>query len=412
MVEIRPAKGVPFSYKHVGIELTTEQRVTPTSTLVATLGTIAASDAVKAYKMFECPRLFVPPSGELYQEALALDVPVLIPLDRSLSPSGYFEQWSALTVHLLTVHVTLGGAEGPEQLYLHTFPIAVKFYDNLPLYRQFNESVTEANVSADNQIMVEMEMPASCVGPQDTVEVRTVVRSNPSNVKRKKGVALKSVSLQLVEIFECHDAGLPRRREMVLFLQTVDKAKAPLTTAGEPTQFQFQLPHHSDELALYEPRSVQDVQAEHVSVSSAAFNRHRILPKLAQGVPFTHVQGFSMQGRFFSLHYELRVTAKTSHKPVQCVLPLTVSPYNRDSCEYIMQWIVCECQKARDRFGRLAVAELVAMHRIDDMFRALRRYCVPPTVYLYSRESLMRLGFNPDVYGSVPTASDYVAYID
>lgn len=364
---------------------------------------------VKQTRLAHEPLAYAPLHG-FHTDALALDVPVLIPLGRDVTASCYFDAWGATTVHLLTVRVSVGTLAATETSYVQTFPVAIKMYDTLPLYRQFNEPVVELRLSADSQVVVEAVLPTSAVGPHDTIGVTAKVAANPLHNRRKKDLQLRLVALQLREVFECFDGGLPVRKELRLYHSTVDYGQR-ITTEGILTPFTFPFPHGNDLLELYTPFNTRDFARAEVSTPLALFNKNKNYPKLAEGVPLTHVQGFSVLGKLYLLRYELVLKVRIAHgKDVEMALPLTVAPFNRAASGYLLLWIKSECQLARERFGKDVVAAVVLSSSPDDVWRLLQRFCPPPIVYKYTRADWARLGYNPDAFGS--PAAGLVAYID
>ncbi|OBA23552.1 hypothetical protein METBIDRAFT_35646 [Metschnikowia bicuspidata var. bicuspidata NRRL YB-4993] len=404
-IHIRPARGPTFDCRAVTLELLTTQKVVVPSAL-------SSGETVKQTRVFADPLVYVPPVGQFSQTMLALDVPVLIPLDRDIVPSGYVETWGASTVHTLVVRVLLGTSVASEQTTVREFPVAVKTYDTLPLYRQFNEPVCESQVSADKQVLVDVTLPASAVGPQDSLHVAVRVAANHLYHKRKKNLQLRLVTLQIKEVFEGFDGGLPARKERKLHSETRTHECA-LSTEGVDNRFLMVFPHENDMLDLYSGSADQVIQKQPVRRITASFNKNRNMPKLAEGVPLTHVQGFTLLGKLFALRYEIVLKIRLAHgKDVVCSIPLTVSPYNRASSTYLMLWIMAECQAARDVFGRDTVADIVAGRRFDDMYRAARPFCAPPVVYSYNPSDWVELGYNADAFYNPRSDRRYACEID
>ncbi|GEQ71055.1 hypothetical protein JCM33374_g4736 [Metschnikowia sp. JCM 33374] len=405
VVEIRPSKSPTFDCRSVAVELLTVQRVASPSALTS-------SETVKQTRVFADPSVYTPPLGQFSQSMLGLDVPILIPLDKNIVPSGYFDTWGATTVYSFVVRVTLGTSVSNEQHYTQEFPIPIKLYDTLPLYRQFNEPVCQSQVSTDKQVLVDVTLPTSAVGPQDTIDLAVRTAANHLYNKRKKNLQLKSVTLQLKEIFEGFDNGLPARKETKLFSETKTH-ESLLTTEGIEDSFSFVFPHENDLLELYSSHNTQDYSAGRVNHITASFNKNKNFHKLAEGVPLSHVQGFTIHGKLFALRYEFVLKVKLAHgKDIICSIPLTVSPYNRASSAYLMSWIMSECQVARDSFGRDAVADIVNCGRFEDMYRTTRRFCEPPVVYSYNPSDWIELGYNPDAFHTPRSDRRFVCEID
>lgn len=373
VILIRPAKPLSFHCKAVSVELQTEQKVAPSSAF--------AGETIKLLRVFIEPSVYAPPPGEFSQEVIGLDIPVLIPLDKSVIASGWFEAWGAFTTHRLVVSVSvIASPSGAEQRYLQHFTIPIKTYDTLPGYRQFTEVLCQTHTSLDGQTLVHLRLAASLVGPSDLINFQVQIVANHLHTGKRGRLQLRQVTAHVKEVFEGHDAGLPTRKEIKLFLETRQHDQV-LSTQGHVDEFSVRLPQENDILALFSLPKVQDHEGGSVSYITATFNKNKNA-KLPEGVPLTHLQGFTAIGKLFSLRYEIVVKVKMNHgKDVECVLPLTVSPFNKASCEYLLQWITKECHIARELFGRSEVARMSASHDADEMYQVLRRFRRPPTVY-------------------------------
>lgn len=353
---------------------------------------------------------YAPPIGEFYQELLALDVPVLLPLPRDITPSAYADNWGATTVHYLYVKFTGGTSAQSEFSFSESFALPIKVYDTLPLYRQFNEKVVESRLSADNQLVVQISLPVSAVGPQDPFMVQVDVSANPLHNKRRKNLLLKLVTLQMREIMECYDGGLPPKKENKFVSTTVDLDQM-LTTEGISHRFEFEFPLENGSLEQYNSASTIGNQVVHSA--TALFNKNKNYTKLADGIPLTHVQGFTLLGKLYSLRYEVTVKVKINHgKDIDLTIPITVSPYDRHSSQYLLLWIRNECIEARDKFGKDTVLQVSRLHSHDEIQQILNHFCDGPRVYLNNREDWNCLGYDPQAYGKQGTGKPLVTFID
>lgn len=386
VIEIRPIAGTPFTCRAVGVELRTEQRVQTSSSF-------GSSDVFKEYKVCGDPAVYSPPIGNFYQELLALDIPVVLPIPHDTPPSGYFDNWGATTVHHLYVKFTGGTSSQSEYSFLESFAIPIKLYDTLPLYRQFNEKVVEPHISSDNQLVVDITLPVSAFGPSDPFAVAIDVRANPSHNKRKRNLELTLLTLQMREVLECYDGGLPARKDNKFLSTSVNFGKK-LTTEGFRHEFRFPFPHDNDALVFFREKR-RNYTNEVVSAPTALFNKNKNYQKLAEGVPLTHVQGFTLNGKLYSLRYEITVKVKINHgKDIEVTLPITVSPFDRESSEYLLLWIKSECLLARDKYGRDTVGQITHLHNLGDIQQILNHFCAAPHVYFYTKEDWGYLGYD------------------
>lgn len=405
VIEIRPVKGHPFCCRAVGVELRTEQKVQTQSTL-------GSSETVKEYKICGDPMVYSPPMGLFHQELLALDIPVILPLPRDMPPSSYFDNWGATTTHHLFVKFTGGTSAETEYSFLESFAIPVKLYDTLPLYRQYNEPVEEVQISSDNQLILQVHLPVSSLGPRDPFTVDVQVKANTLHNKRKKNLLVKQITLQMREVLECYDGGLAPRKENK-FISTSVEFDHHLTSEGMKHRFSFEFPHANDALIFFKKFSQRNLSPKVVNSATAQFNRNKNFPKLADGIPLTHVQGFTTIGKLFSLRYEITVKVKINHgKDIDLTIPITVSPYDRDSSQYLLLWIRNECMLARDRFGKQTVHEISHFHSHEDMQRLLNHYCGAPELYYYQKDDWESLGYDPRAFGKQDPGRPLATYID
>lgn len=147
--------------------------------------------------------------GEFSQLLHGLDIPILIPIPKDLTPTGHSPTLGATTIHNLVVFVSLGNSASTESTFVDYFPVDIKMYDTLPIYRQYNEPIVESRYSSDNQTLVEVAIPVTSIGPGDNLKVMCTVKTNSANNKVKKHIALKQLTFQVKEILECFDGGLP-----------------------------------------------------------------------------------------------------------------------------------------------------------------------------------------------------------
>lgn len=394
-IEIRCSKSKYFTCRLIGVELRTEQKAVISSKL-------GSSEPMKEYMLCKDPMVYAPPMGEFYQKLIALDVPLLIPIPRTITSSGFFPSWNASTVHYLCVRFTGGTSPHTEFSFEEKFAIPIKLYDTLPLYRQFNEPLVEQRPTSDNQVLVDLELPISSLGPLDQFHLRVKIGANPLHNKRKRNLRLKLVTMQIKEYMQGFDSGLPVKREIKLRSDT-DECDRPITSDGSTHIFEFPFPYDNDFVHHFSLSDAQ-INNEELSVKfpSATFNKNRNLPKAAEGIPVTHTQGFTTLGRLFSIRYEIIVKVKISHgKDTVVTLPLTVSPFDRDSCEYLLSWIKGECLLARDRFTKETVNRVAATFKDEEVHMLLQRFCPPPVVYRVNKADWEALGYTVDNYGQL-----------
>ena len=394
---------MPFFCRSIGFELRTEQTVS----LPATLG---SNDVRKSVKVADDPMVYAPPVGQFAHEILALDVPIIIPLDLTVVPSASFDAWGATTVHHLVVKATVGASAAAEMSFVQIFAVPIKSYDTLPLYRQYNEPIRDTQLSDDSQVRTDIVLPVSAVGPHDGIVLQLKIAANCLHRCVSKNLLLKLVNLQLKEVLECFDGGLPARKDRKLY-DTTKEYSQPLNTEGISREFQLTFPYFNDLLDLYTTRRLVPKGGE-VTTASASFNRNRNFAQLPEGVPLTNVRGFTLLGKLYSLRYELVLKIKVGRgKDFEYTMPITASPFDRESSAFLIDWIKRECVYARKRFGKPLVAKFAHSHSWNSVYSGLKRLIPPPSVYMNTRADWVRLGYNPEAFGRPnveKTLSDYI----
>jgi len=349
-------------------------------------------------------------------------------LPKNIISSGLYPNWSASTVHNLYVTVRYGDSAENEVSFVETFPVIIKLYDTLPLYRQFNEPIVETATSQDLQVLLELSLPVSSVGPSDDFTMYIKIMANSLHNKIRKNLRLNKVTLQIKEILECHEGGLPGKKEYKIFTTTqmIDPENSLLDSNGKALSFQFQYPVENDYLSTfagkllelrpdaklpYNPQPRYQYDDELTVIQS--FNISKVIPigELAEGIPLTHIQGFTTLGKLFSLRYEINLKVKLSHaKDMEVRLPLTVCPFDRISSDYLLLWIMGECEVAREKFGKHLIGQLVNSNYYEESIRAMERYKPRPTVYRYTKADWILLGYSPESFGN--KMARLLTYID
>lgn len=407
VLELRPIAGVPFTVRSVGVELKTVQKVTiPTK--------LSSTESQQEYVIYNNPFAFRPPVGDFSQRLLGLDIPILFPLPKDIISSGIFPNSQAATLHYLLVRIACGVSHDKEVTFVESFPISIKTYDTLPIYRQFNEPLTDVLASNDNQVIVEVVLPHTAVGPEDDFIVNTKVATNHLHNKISRKLRLKQLTFQIKEIIECHEGGLPPKREVKLYTTTRQfdgdsLDTGALSSAGIKTIFNIAFPVESSFLSLFKPYDFLRSSDELASTKIVKEVGHG---KLDEGIPITHIQGFTTAGKYFSIRFEMVIKVKLVHsKDMEIRLPLTVSPYDRATSEYLLQWIMKQCLTAREKFGSGVINSMINTHNYGAMVDLLVPFTPPPIVYRYRKQDWIRLGYNGDAFGS-NTGKSILNYID
>jgi hypothetical protein len=413
VVEIRSVGGKPFELRSVSVELRTIQKVSVPST-------IGSNDTTREFLVYKDPLAYRPPIGEFYQELLGTDIPVLIPLPKDIISSGRYPHWNAQTAHFLYVQVSCGKTIETEINYGESFPIVIKLYDTLPLYRQFNEPVIEIKESFDRRLVIETTIPHSSVGPKDEFMIIVKVMTNSLSNNTRRNIRLNKLTLQIKEILECHEGGLAPRKEFKIFTTSKEYPQNNIiNTSGLIEKFQFPFPGRNDYLESYSNKNTHNGlinssfknPEELLTIQSINISRDNLIEKLDEGIPLTHTQGFTTMGKLFSIRYEINLKFRFSRaKDIEIRLPLTISPYDRKSSEYLLNWIMNQCETARTRMGPNVVNQIAGPISYEAMVPIINRFKTPPIIYRYSRSDWVRLGYSEEAFGK--KGKHAVQYID
>ena len=380
VLNIRSINHSPFPLRSVSIKLMTKQKVMiPTK--------FGSSEAFKEFIIYEDPLTYQPPMGEFSQLLQGLDIPILIPIPKDLTPTGHSPTLGATTIHNLVVFVSLGNSASTESTFVDYFPVDIKMYDTLPIYRQYNEPIVESRYSSDNQTLVEVAIPVTSIGPGDNLKVMCTVKTNSANNKVKKHIALKQLTFQVKEILECFDGGLPPRKEFKLHTESKAFAKE-INTQGTSQTFSIQFPYDNEYLEMFTPK--EDGSSNNTDITesfsttiieSTNISKLKVLDKLPDGVPLTHIQGFTLLGKFYSIWFEIVIKVKLSHaKDIDIHIPIIVCPFNKESSTYILNWIMAECEVAKREFGKEFNRIYSSTSKYLEMVKLIDRFRQPPVV--------------------------------
>lgn len=347
----------------------------------------------KDYKLIPEQIVYMPPVGQFDQEMLGLDIPLIVPLPRDIAPSFYSPTWDATCLHQLVVKISGGASALTELLFATTFDIPVQCFDALPLYRQFSDPIRDTHTSSDKHTVVHSTVPLTCIGPQDQLSVILHTCANSMLGQKIKAFELKDISVKLIEILESFDGGLPTHRETEL-ASFFKEYRQGLTTEGLTEKVSLTLPYRNDWLDTFDDS--YKVSEAPVTTPTASFIRFKTYTTPAVGIPALGMQSFTVMGKLFNIRHKVLVKVKVSRgRNVEFAVPITVSPFNVPSCNYLLQIIREECRLAREIFGNETVNELAYEMNQDICQRILNSYCPPPSVIRYTRTGLQELGYNP-----------------
>lgn len=410
-IQLRSINGQPFNLRSVGLELRTLQKIKIPSTL-------GSNESVHETKVYEDPFIFTPTFGSFTEQVLGLDIPILIPLPRDITSSGFNFNWNACTVHNLLVKVSIGDSVDNENNFLETFAIPIKSYDSLPIYRQFTELISELVISNDQQLIVEYNLQESCIGPHDTLRLKLKIMKNSLNYNVSQKIKLKQVNFHIKEILECHQGGLTPYKDLNIHEIVHDEKTTNLNLNNEVNlDYNFKLPLNADFLTIFEdkansPENIPIANSSNVpiEINNKTTQHQQYQINAIEGIPVTHYQSFTNAGKLFSIRYEISIKLKLVHgKDFSIKVPIIISPYNKKASEYVLTWIIDECKRANQLFGRDIINQSINMYNLQQRHELLKKFTKPPKVYKFNKTDWAKLGFSIDSFGS-PLM--FIQYID
>ncbi|CAI5758121.1 unnamed protein product [Candida verbasci] len=408
IIQIRSKTGLPFKLRSVSAQLITSQYVN----LNKKLGT--SSETYKDFKIFEDPLIFR--SLEFVEDVLGVDIPVLIPIPKDIISSGHSPNFNCTTLHHLFIRVFIGDSASSEISFMEKFPVVIKLYDALPLYRQFSEVVSEARETIDKQVLIHINMSVGSIGPGDSLPIQLRIMTNSGNNKLKKHLNVKTVTFQVKEILECFDGGLTPRKEEKIY-STTKTLNKELNTEGIVESFNYTYPNETNLLSFFNHDKLpMNLPSENLPdyettvIESINISNVKSFSKMPQGLGITHNHSsFTSQGKLYSIKFEIVLKFKFSKvKDLDIHLPIIVCPYNRTSSEYLLSWILEQCNISKDKFGKYFIENYYSS-TYTNQIQLLNRYKKSPYVYKFIRNEWIELGYNGDAFGKF---KNIVSYID
>jgi hypothetical protein len=128
------------------------------------------------------------------EKIIGIDLPFSIPIHQNVSPT--LETNNFKVNHCLKVEVAMMN----KQIKYFDFPVVVNKYDNLPIYRQFNQPISKTIDAKDGLFFVDYSLPCSSIGPFEDLQLKLTLKK--SNYE-KSSVKLKKIGIDVVEIFDC-----------------------------------------------------------------------------------------------------------------------------------------------------------------------------------------------------------------
>lgn len=333
-------------------------------------------------------------------EIFGADIPVMIPLPDDIISTGTFPQFKSSTWHLIIVEIVSLEHFGKKCKCDFEFPVCIKLYNIISLHKQFKVPILKTLLCSENRVSVLISLPITSVGPMDDFVLYVNAKTNSSSNKSKKNLKLVKIIFTIQEKIIFHDRSLPPRIIKIYSEEKNfdNKGDVNLDCDGISHSFQIKFPLmdmsiFSDDrelkkifnnlnpdlnmnlshLKLLHPK---DVLANSNPITYSTFNN------LDNEIPMTHSQSFTTSGKLFSLLHNINVKFKIhGTKDISINTPIYVSNYDRVYSKYLVSWIIEECGKTENRFGKSFIEKLN-----------------PPVNYSVLLDSLKPLKKKPKVY--------------
>ncbi|ODV97663.1 hypothetical protein PACTADRAFT_83106 [Pachysolen tannophilus NRRL Y-2460] len=398
VLEIRSRNGtVPFRIHTIILQLNTIQHVA-----VPSSSKLGSNDASRTYRMYENLHYSsVAGSSNMNEEILGMDLPFIISLGKDIISSSRFPRWDASNQHNLSALITYHSKTNSNNLEVVTvkFPIQIKKYDTLPLYRQFNEPITRTVDSTSTQVLCEYSIPNLSIGPKDDLiiylKICTINPGPDSILKKAKKLKLKKITVELKEILECHEGGL-HNQEATLISEIQDFEDLVIPSQGFATQLSLVCPMENNMLEMSTTPITSKLNLNEPS-SNFEILPSKIINDIHSGTPISHdSQGFTSIGKLFSIYYELVIKIKMAGKNNNIVIsqPITICPYDRITSVNLLKWIMKEYEMSSKQFS-LDATQLTETNDNEELNRVMAQACKPPVLYRpNNHRDWTKLGFS------------------
>lgn len=390
--------GTTFNLQQVSVELITRQEITVPLKF-------GPNKSQQRYRLFlkEAFRSKRP------EKMLGCDIPLRILLPKDISSSGAFPTWKGLTCTELIVNVKVSTLFGV-QLISKVFPIAIQRFDNLPLFNDFGPAV-DNHPSSDSNVLVELRFNRSSVGPGDLIKLDLNIRK----LKLRKRISLKEISYLLWEILECHDAGLPRKKEKQTYISS-NKWEENEHPINPELNHLFQkhlsllrdfLDFHTADLDL--STSYANPDNDPRIIVSQLQNLHNVDVTDECAIPITNTEGLTMKGKLYSVSFQLRTEIRFyGCGSIKFVWPFRVCPFDYKTSVHLLHWIREECEFALKLFQQSQL-EKIDKGDYSDAAETMFRFVPPTTIYRDNLQDWISMGY-PDYSYRLPDLNDRIGF--
>ncbi|KAH3684889.1 hypothetical protein WICPIJ_004132 [Wickerhamomyces pijperi] len=354
---VKGCSGVPGTYPRIQTKLELRSQTPKQSIIVnnITVRFTTTDSFIKGKPHSDVPQSFKSIRHELNfpidKKIVSLDVPILIPIPRDIAPTS--NNLKIETKHNLEVEVHFNNHKS---LKREVFPVVISTYNHLPIFGEFNELITKTIDSSDHKVILEYSLPTNAIGPNEDLIINCKVLNNQSIVKNLEKIKLKSIKVELLEIFDCR---CDRSFTKVTALQsnTIDlNGGEQLGYDGLLKRITFRVDQSSSSETLIKLQTFHKHQDPSLLVfrkpeevydpSRNIVNTGTLIPDFIDNYK-ADIQTLSSYGNFtkkstnFQISFELKMSFNfnSAAKDMELKIPIIISNYDRVKSEKLWGWI-------------------------------------------------------------------------
>lgn len=268
---------------------------------------INSSRREQSYKVGDDQHLYQAPPGKKAEEFMGMDLPFRVLLPKSQPGSISLAKGAVETTYRLYVSVTLARSQKPVFEY---FPVRIKRYDKLSLFRKYSTPREGKVVSPDHIVDLDYLLNQTSFGPGDTITGHVRIKPNPDWPTRSRKVKIQKLSVQIIELITFTLEGeqpVEKKRKFEKHVLAQDIRLSEV--AGKLHKIVIDFP------------------------SSEIRNRDGVVPQQDQSLPLDSCNGFTTTTQTYKIEYFVVIKANFSHcKDVSIDQPIVVTPFDHVMC--------------------------------------------------------------------------------
>lgn len=269
---------------------------------------------------------------------ISIDLPFSIPINSEISQtleSNLFKVNHYLSVELILLN---------KQSKVFEFPIVINKYDNLPIYRQFNQPISKILDSKDSLFFLEYSLPCSSIGPNEFLQLNLKVNKSISG----KSLKLKKIYFDIVEIFDC-------RCDNSFIKENVIKSEEFEINKDIETSFEKDFNINLNNNSINQYLLLNKLKNPKLLTASNTNKSNQLKPIIIDfnsknPVPLiSHNNYQTFKSNFFQVYYQLNIKIKYNKtRSIEFKQPFTISNHNRFESMELIKWIINESKKVNE----------------------------------------------------------------